>query len=87
MGRGKFVLDAGALHRLLGLPPEVRVVFAYAEPDPTAVHVVVEGEQLPSYGMGELRRLLVAQGVGGGTPVLAHPVNNPATTVDWGSAA
>ncbi len=85
MERGKYVLDAGALHRLLGLPKDVRVLYVYSQPDPSAVHVVVEGQQLLSYGGGELRRMLVSAEISGEAPVLLHPVNDPATTVDWGA--
>ncbi len=86
MERGRYVLDAGALHRLLGLPPQVRVLFAYADPDPTAVHVVVEGEQLRSYGFGELQRMLGNENESvRATPVLVHPVNDPTSSVDWGT--
>ncbi len=83
--RGKFVLDAGALHRLLGLTDDARVVFAYAEPDPVAVHVMVEGSVLPDpvEGLDRLRHWMSD----GELPVLPHPINNPSTTVDWNTSA
>lgn len=45
--RGKFVLDHNDLHRVLGLPDDVRVLYAYAEMAPGQIHVVVEGDSLP----------------------------------------
>jgi hypothetical protein len=45
--RAKFAITSRQMHNLLGLPEDVRVVALHALHDPAAVHVVVEGEELP----------------------------------------
>ncbi|MEU4221984.1 hypothetical protein [Actinoplanes sp. NPDC026623] len=45
--RIKIVLRPSQLHQLLGLPPSHQVVFVYSTPDPNAVMVLVEGDDLP----------------------------------------
>ncbi|HEX8629090.1 MAG TPA: hypothetical protein VF755_13055 [Catenuloplanes sp.] len=51
--RIKVVLRPSQLHQLLGLPESHEVVFVYATPDPNAVMVLVEGDDLPETGEGE----------------------------------
>jgi hypothetical protein len=86
--RGKFVLDAGALHRLLGLPGDVQVLYAYSQPDPVSVCVVVEGAGLPELtgGLAMLHQLLGPGTAPAEATVLPHPIYDPATVVDWASA-
>ncbi len=51
--RARIALDNGALRELLQLPDDVRIVFVYADVDPTQVSVIVEGpglSNLPAAG-------------------------------------
>lgn len=48
--RIKIVLRPSQLHQLLGLPESHQVVFVYSTPDPNAVMVLVEGDDLPETG-------------------------------------
>lgn len=44
--RAKIRLTARELHERLGLPADVRVVYLWAEPDPAAVYLMVEADEL-----------------------------------------
>lgn len=44
--RAKVRLTAGELHERLGLPDTVRISYAYADPDPIAVYLVLESDDL-----------------------------------------
>lgn len=48
--RIKIVLRPSQLHQLLGMPDSHQVVFVYSVPDPNAVMVLVEGDDLPETG-------------------------------------
>ena len=48
--RIKIVLRPSQLHQLLQLPESHQVVFVYCVPDPNAVMVLVEGDDLPETG-------------------------------------
>ncbi len=46
--RVKITLSADNLHRLLGLPDDVRIVAVQRQEDPVRAFVVIEGDSLPS---------------------------------------
>lgn len=48
--RIKIVLRPSQLHQLLGLSESHQVVFVYSVPDPNAIVVLVEGDDLPETG-------------------------------------
>jgi hypothetical protein len=51
--RAKVVINRQTLHHLLALPEAISVVGIYAEPDPAAVYVIVEGDHLDRQPLGQ----------------------------------
>lgn len=44
--RAKIRLTIRELHEHLGLPADVRIVYAWADPDPLAVYLMLEADEL-----------------------------------------
>ena len=76
--RAYIYLSRDDLHRLLGLPDDVRVVTLERKVDPPYVRVVIEGDSLPGDelwpGSGTSAAELAYRGVGEAPP-LWHPIH------------
>lgn len=84
--RVKIVLPVDALHRLLGLSEDVRVVGVYATADPAAACVLIEGEGVPEtagFGAEQLAAMGVLE-----APRVWHPIRGSedvALGLTWGA--
>jgi hypothetical protein len=80
--RGKIAITVSQMHRLLGLPDDVRVVALRTMQDPDMVHVLVEGASLPAQDVHGQDWAEVAYHGEGEAPYLWHPVAKLGMT--WG---
>jgi hypothetical protein len=87
--RAKLVLTSNDLHRLLGLPADVRVVNVERSGDPVRADVIIEGDGLPAEGMwpgGVSNAQMAYEGICD-ADMLWHPINgdgSEAPRLTWG---
>lgn len=83
MRRAKFAITSRQMHGLLGLPDGVRVVALRVVNDPDSVHVLVEGEEVPTDEVHGRDWAAMAYHGETEAPFLWHPVAQTALT--WGT--
>jgi hypothetical protein len=81
--RGKIAITVRQMHRLLGLPDDVRIVTLRATHDPDLVHVMVEGASLPAQEVHGTDYACMAYAGDAEAPFLWHPVAELGVT--WGA--